>query len=220
MPASRQAGAGPVLPPPQSRRTCGRPRERRWCPGRAPRRQCLPGLRKPAATARAGARTLGLSATNLDAPVTSAPRMAAVTSSLPSKTRPSNQLISRPADSTSRTWSLARSAPDRSAAKVTTRYMAPVSRNCQPSLSARRRATELFPAPAGPSIVTTRGMVRARQSAGRNESSQPAYHFGAGPVQSRKAFRTRADRDLAPHPSFIRRPVNAAHRPPSTRRES
>ena len=52
--------------------------------------------------------------------------------------------------------------------------MAPVSRNRQPSLSARRRATELFPAPAGPSIVTTRGMVGACQTLARTiRASQP-----------------------------------------------
>ena len=44
----------------------------------------------------------------------------------------------------------------RSAARVTARYIAPVSRSRQPSRSASSRATVLLPAPAGPSIVTTR----------------------------------------------------------------
>ena len=53
-----------------------------------------------------------------------------------------------------------RSAFARKAAKVTARYIAPVSSNRQPRRSAKRLATVLFPAPAGPSIVTTRRIRR------------------------------------------------------------
>src|SRR6185436_17467253 len=48
----------------------------------------------------------------------------------------------------------ARSRPRSRAASVTARYIAPVSRKRNPRRRASSRAALLFPAPAGPSIVT------------------------------------------------------------------
>src|SRR5439155_19361145 len=50
--------------------------------------------------------------------------------------------------------SSSRSTPCCCASHVTARYIAPVSRYRKPRRSARRRATVLFPAPAGPSMAT------------------------------------------------------------------
>jgi len=49
---------------------------------------------------------------------------------------------------------LVKSLPARRPAKVTARYMAPVSRNSKPRRRASALAALLLPAPAGPSIVT------------------------------------------------------------------
>src|SRR5262245_47003596 len=48
-----------------------------------------------------------------------------------------------------------RSQPVCKPAHVTARYIAPVSRKSKPRRRARARAVLLFPAPAGPSMVTT-----------------------------------------------------------------
>src|SRR3954469_14837598 len=103
-------------------------------------------------------RTLGLSATKREALVTSTLRIAVVTSSWSRVTFPGGSLTMSREASSPRAWSLDRSVAVRSAARVTARYMAPVSRNRHPSRSASRRATVLLPAPAGPSMVTTRLM--------------------------------------------------------------
>ena len=50
--------------------------------------------------------------------------------------------------------------PARCAASATARYMAPVSTRTKPSTSARRRATVLLPAPAGPSMATMGRVTR------------------------------------------------------------
>src|SRR5205085_3222930 len=72
------------------------------------------------------------------------------------------------------------STPACFAASATLRYIAPVSTSTNPSASARRRATVLFPAPAGPSIatmgraraVTTNGLSRLRVDAGAERAQR------------------------------------------------
>src|SRR4029077_3097221 len=49
--------------------------------------------------------------------------------------------------------------PARRSVKVTARYMAPVSRNSKPSRLASALAALLLPAPAGPSMVMTMGVL-------------------------------------------------------------
>ena len=94
----------------------------------------------------------------------------------------------RPAARSPRSRSFPKSTPARSAAKVTARYIAPVSSNRQPSRSANLRATVLLPAPAGPSIVTTRRMIVL-------VSEEPKCEVRPLPVQVRQTSCARSERD-------------------------
>ena len=92
--------------------------------------------------------------------MTSTPRTKAEMSSPSSSTRPGGRRTPTRLARAPSASSLSRSTRAQSAASVTARYIAPVSSRRQPSRSASVRATVLLPAPAGPSIVTTRRMVR------------------------------------------------------------
>jgi hypothetical protein len=101
-------------------------------------------------------RTRLLAATALTAVVTSRLRMSAVAST-PSTNTPRSPTSRSTASANSATRSTsAGSMPRRIAANVTARYIAPVSRYCNPRRAARARATVLLPAPAGPSMAMTR----------------------------------------------------------------
>src|SRR5262245_29734419 len=82
----------------------------------------------------------------------------AVDTSSPSSSvrRPSKSMVS---DSASRAIASASPTPQPRcrAASATARYIAPVSRNANPSRSANWRAIVLLPAPAGPSMATIIG---------------------------------------------------------------
>ena len=96
-------------------------------------------------------RTLGLSAMNREDSVTSVLRSDSVTSSAPSTTFPGGMLTSSRSTKLESAASLVRSTRKRRAARVTARYIAPVSRNRQPSRSANLRADRAF-AGAGRSV--------------------------------------------------------------------
>src|SRR5207253_9575839 len=81
-------------------------------------------------------------------------RIASVTSSPSSRTRPERKAMSSDAGS-------------RPVASATDRYMAPLSRYVNPSASATARATVDFPAPAGPSMATTTYLHRLGGDRGR-----------------------------------------------------
>ena len=86
-------------------------------------------------------------------------RIAAETSS-PARKTPGRPAASRKDSAIPRASSPSRAAslqgiPARRAARAHARYIAPVSRRTNPALSASRFETVLFPAPEGPSIVTT-----------------------------------------------------------------
>ncbi len=101
------------------------------------------------------ARTAGLAATVLTARVTSGPRISMVASTPSTETALSATAMSRSATMPATSVASAGSMPRRRAAKVTARYMAPVSRYSRSSRSASRRATVDFPEPAGPSMAIT-----------------------------------------------------------------
>ena len=101
-------------------------------------------------------RTAGLAATMLTARVTSGPRISMVAST-PSTRTPVGPTLDLERRSAMRATASASSGstPRRSAAKVTDRYIAPVSRYSRPSRAARARATVDLPEPAGPSMAIT-----------------------------------------------------------------
>jgi hypothetical protein len=74
-------------------------------------------------------------------------------------------------------------------ASVTHRYIAPVSRKKKPKASASLSETELFPAPAGPSIVTIIGFLITIGS----------WHDGIDPQEfSNNRLALKTDSSLAP----------------------
>ena len=119
------------------------------------------------------ARTRLLAATALTAEVTSRPRISTV-ASMPSTVTPwSPTTRSSPSDTSATSSASDGSSPRRSAANVTARYIAPVSRYSSPSRSARARPTVLFPAPAGPSIAITTGALSVAASAAARVTRTP-----------------------------------------------
>jgi len=83
-------------------------------------------------------------------------RISAVTSAPSTTTRPGESSIRVFYARAATSPSLRVSTPSRNAANVTARYIAPVSRYGTPRRSARSWAMVDLPAPAGPSIATTR----------------------------------------------------------------
>ena len=111
----------------------------------------LPHARPPTPVGGARARRAHrlLAATALTAEVTSRPRISTVASTPSTVTPWSSTTRSSASDTSATSSSSDGSSPRRSAANVTARYIAPVSRYSSPSRSASARPTVLLPGPGG-----------------------------------------------------------------------
>ncbi len=87
-----------------------------------------------------------------------------------------------------------------STASVTDRYIAPVSSTCSPSADATPRATVDFPEPDGPSIATTRSVIRASPSSRPARSaSKPGYEIATAGQPRTVVSPSAASPATAPH---------------------
>src|SRR5438132_10699426 len=111
------------------------------------------------------------------------------------------------------------SIPRCCAASATARYIAPVSRKRYPSRSATSAPIVLFPAPAGPSIATVRGVATLRTSERADLSRRelaPRSRSKPTELERSEPHATKpqhAEADGGAHASHLSLPTGVEHHP-------